>query len=478
MSRSNYVNGAWIDGATSFETLNPSDLDEVVGFYSKVGEAEVREAMAAARDAQPAWAALNMQIRADILHNAANLLKERAQEIGTLLSREEGKTLEDSIAEVIRAAHCFQYAAGEVVRSQGNWYNSMRDGVNVLVTREPVGVIAAITPWNFPIALPSWKVASALAYGNTVVLKPSTFVPGCAIALAQILEDAGLPPGVFNLVIGDGRLAGNIMIDEADALTFTGGTATGRTVLSRAAETMTKCQLELGGKNGLVVLDDADLELAVEIASNGAWIQTGQRCTGTERFIVTRRIHDSFVERMAAAAKKFRIGHALDADTEIGPVANLPQFNENLQFIRNAIAEGAEVVAGGSAVEARTRGLFMAPTLLVGTKAEWQCNQHESFGPIATVILVEDLDEAIQASNACDYKLSSGIATSSLKNAERFRKSSKAGMVMVNAPTAGLEYHVPLGGRSPSGYGPRENGAAAAEFFTESKTAYINHQAV
>lgn len=478
MNGSNYVNGTWINGATSFETFNPSDLDEVVGSYSKVGESEVREAMAAARDAQPAWAALNMQSRADILHNAANLLKARAQEIGNLLSREEGKTLHEGIAEVVRAAHCFQYAAGEVVRSQGKWYNSMRDGLNILVTREPVGVVAAITPWNFPIALPSWKVAGALAYGNTVVLKPSTFVPGCTVALAQILEDAGLPPGVFNLVIGEGRLAGNIMIDEADALTFTGGTATGRTVLSRAAATMTKCQLELGGKNGMVVLDDADLDLAVEIASNGAWIQTGQRCTGTERFIVTRRIHDNFVERMVAAAKKYRVGHALDADTEIGPVANLPQLNENLQFVSNAIAEGAEVLAGGATVDARTRGLFMAPTLLVGTKADWECNQHESFGPIAAVIMVDDLDEAIHASNSCEYKLSSGIATSSLKNAERFRKTSKAGMVMVNAPTAGLEYHVPLGGRSPSGYGPRENGDATSEFFTESKTAYINHQAV
>jgi len=268
------------------------------------------------------------------------------------------------------------------------------------------------------------------------------------------------------------------MIDEADALTFTGGTATGRSVLTRAAETMTKCQLELGGKNGLVVLDDADLDLAVDIASNGAWIQTGQRCTGTERLIVTRGIHDAFVERMAKVAAGYRVGHALDADTQIGPVANAPQFNDNLRFVDDARAEGAEVAAGGGAVEARTRGLFMAPTLLVGTKPEWRCNQHESFGPIASVVMVEDLDEAIHAANACEYKLSSGIATSSLKSAERFRKASQAGMVMVNAPTAGLEYHVPLGGRAPSGYGPRETGAATAEFFTESKTSYINHGAM
>jgi aldehyde dehydrogenase (NAD+) len=478
MKGANYIDGRWVDGAVPFETVNPSDLDETVGHYTKVGEGEVREAMAAARRAQPAWGAMNMQARADILHKAADLIKARAQEIGLLLSREEGKTVPEGVGEALRAAQCFQYSAGDVVRAQGEWYNSMRDGFNVLVTREPVGVVAAITPWNFPIALPSWKVAGALAHGNSVVLKPSSFVPGCAVLLAQILEEVGVPAGVFNLVMGDGRATGNVMIDEADALTFTGGTATGRSVLTRAAETMTKCQLELGGKNALVVLDDADLDLAVDIASNGAWIQTGQRCTGTERLIVTRGIHDAFVERMAKVAAAYRVGHAQDADTQIGPVANAPQFNDNLRFVEDARAEGAEVAAGGGAVEARTRGLFMAPTLLVGTKPEWRCNQHESFGPIASVVMVEDLDEAIHAANACEYKLSSGIATSSLKNAERFRKASQAGMVMVNAPTAGLEYHVPLGGRAPSGYGPRETGASTAEFFTESKTSYINHGAI
>lgn len=478
MQGQNFIAGRWIDGATPFTTTNPSDLDETVGHYSKVGEADVREAMAAARAAQPGWAACNMQVRADVLRKAGDILIARSEEIGTLLSREEGKTRPEGIGEAIRAGQCFHYAAGEVVRAQGEFYHSMRDGYNVLVTREPVGVVAAITPWNFPIALPSWKVAGALAYGNTVVLKPSTFVPGCAVMLAQVLEAAGVPPGVFNLVMGDGRATGNVMIDEADALTFTGGTVTGRTVLARAAETMTKCQLELGGKNALVVLDDADLDLAVDIASNGAWIQTGQRCTGTERLIVTRGVHDAFVERMAAAAKAYRVGHALDPQTQIGPVANAPQLNENLQFVRDAVGEGADLIAGGGAVECATRGLFMAPTLLIGTRGEWRCNQQESFGPIASVIQVEGLDEAIAVANACEYKLSSGIATTNLRHAERFRRASQAGMVMINAPTAGLEYHVPLGGRAPSGYGPRETGAATAEFFTESKTSYINHGAV
>ncbi len=477
MEGRNFIDGRWREGATPFETINPSDLDETAGRYSKATIADVEEAMDAARRAQPGWAAFNMQARADLLHRVGDLLVAKSRDIGALLAREEGKTLAEGIGETLRAAQCFHFYAGEVVRPQGQWYNSMRDGHNVLVTREPVGVVAAITPWNFPIALPSWKVAGALAFGNSVVLKPSTFVPGCAVKLAAILEEAGLPAGVFNLVMGDGRAAGNVMIDAADALTFTGGTETGRVVLKRAAETITKCQLELGGKNPLVVLDDADLELAVEIAANGAWIQTGQRCTGTERFIVTRGIHDAFVDRLEKAAKSYRVGHALDADTQIGPVANLPQFNANLEFVKNAQAEGAELAAGGVALEARTRGYYMAPTLLVGTRNEWACNQHESFGPIASVVMVEDLDEAIAAANGCDYKLTAGIATTNLKSAERFRKSSQAGMVMVNTPTAGLEYHVPLGARAPSGYGPRETGSASAEFFTESKTSYINHGA-
>lgn len=471
----NYIDGVWRDGDTIFETHNPSDLDEGVGRYSKASASDITEAMDAARRALPAWRSFNMQARADLLRKVGDLLIEQSPVIGRLLAREEGKTLPDAIGETIRAAQCFHFYAGEVVRNPGQWHDSMRDGHNIIVSHEPVGVVAAITPWNFPIALPGWKVAAALAYGNAVVLKPSTFVPGAAVMLVKLLEQAGLPKGVVNLVMGDGRVAGNIMIDASDALTFTGGTETGRAVLKRAAETMTKVQLELGGKNPLVILDDADMNLAVDIAANGAWIQTGQRCTGTERFIVAEKVHDEFVERLAAAAKAYRVGHALDVETQIGPVATTPQFNANLEFIRAAKAEGAELIAGGTPLDCRTRGLYLAPTLFAGTRNEMQMNRHESFGPIASIIKVSDLDEAIHVANDCEFALSSGIATQNLRHAEAFRRASRAGMVMVNAPTAGLEYHVPLGGRAPSGFGPRETGTASAEFFTETKTAYINH---
>jgi acyl-CoA reductase-like NAD-dependent aldehyde dehydrogenase len=471
----NLIDGRWRSSGEARPTFSPSDLDEEVGCYAQAGPAEAEEAVAAARRAQPYWARFNMQARADILRKTGDLLFGRALEIGTLLAREEGKVLKEAVGEVGRAAHVFHYYAGEVMRHPGQWYNSLRDGHNIIVSYEPVGVIAAITPWNFPIAIPAWKCAGALAYGNTVVLKPSEFAPGCAVILGQLLEEAGLPPGCFNLVMGDGRELGPPLIDGADAVSFTGSTPTGRRIVQMAAATMTKVQLELGGKNPFIVLDDADLDIAVAAAAEGTWGQTGQRCTGSERIIVTKGIHDVFVERLVKVVQAIKVGHALDADSQVGPVATQLQFDKNLDFIRRAKAAGAELALGGVAIECRTRGLYLAPTLFLGTNNAMELNREETFGPIAGVIKVEDFDEAIAVARDAEFALSSGIATSSLKNAERYRRESTAGMVMINAPTAGLEYHVPFGGRAPSGYGGREQGAASAEFFTESKTTYINH---
>lgn len=471
----NLIDGKWREGAGSDTTFNPSDLDEQVGQYARASVGDAEEALAAARRAQPAWARFNMQSRADLLRTVGDLLYARATEIGTLLAREEGKVLAEAIGEAVRAAQIFHFYAGEVVRHPGQWFNSLRDGHNIIVSYEPVGVVAAITPWNFPIAIAAWKCAAALAYGNCVVLKPSEFAPGCAVLLARLFEEAGLPAGIFNLVLGDGRELGKALIGGADAVSFTGSTPTGREIVKMAAPTMTKVQLELGGKNPFIVLDDADLDIAVEAAAQGTWGQTGQRCTGSERIIVTEGIHDAFVERLVGRVGAFKVGHALDADTQIGPVATQPQFEKNLSFINRAKASGAELAAGGSAVEGRRRGLYLAPTLFVGTDNMMELNREETFGPIAGVIKVSDLDEAIAVARDCELALSSGIVTTNLKSAERFRRESSAGMVMVNAPTAGLEYHVPFGGRAPSGYGGREQGAASAEFFTEMKTAYINH---
>jgi alpha-ketoglutaric semialdehyde dehydrogenase len=478
MKGRNYIDGRWRDGGDELTTINPSDLDETVGVYASASVADAEEAIAAARKALKPWRSFNLQARADILRKVGDALMARVEEIGALLSREEGKTLKEGMGEVMRAAYVFHYYAGEVVRHPGQWYPSLRDGHNILVTYEPVGVVTAITPWNFPIAIPAWKIGGALAYGNTVVLKPSEYTPGCAVVLFEILEQAGVPAGVVNLVLGDGRALGQTLIDGADAVTFTGATPTGRRILQMAAPTMTKVQLELGGKNPFIVLDDADLDIAVEAAAQGTWGQTGQRCTGSERIIVTKGIHDAFVERLIKTVSAFKVGHALDADTQIGPVANKPQFDKNMAFIEKAKAEGAELAAGGVAVEARTRGHYLAPTLFLNTTNAMELNREEVFGPVAGVIKVEDLDEAIAVAGDCELALSSGIATTNLKHAERYRRESTAGLVMINAPTAGLDYHVPFGGKAPSGYGGREQGTASAEFFTEMKTAYINHGVV
>jgi aldehyde dehydrogenase (NAD+) len=471
------LGGHWRPGGELFPTRNPSDLNEVVGEYPTGRPEDAAEALDFARRALPGWRDFNIQQRCDILRRAGDLLAARAADIGTLLAREEGKRRSEAVAEAVRAAQVFHFYAGEAVRHPGQFQPSLRDGHHVLVSYEPVGVISLITPWNFPIAIPAWKVAGALSYGNTCVLKPSEFAPGCAVVLGQILEEAGLPPGVFNLVHGSGQALGDTLVSGADAVSFTGSTPTGRLILKQAAASMTKVQLELGGKNPLVVLDDADLNLAVEVALQGTYGQTGQRCTGSERLIVTRRIHDQFTESLVKRTAALRVGHALDDDTEIGPVATAAQLQKNLQFVAGAKSAGAQLAAGGHTLERRTPGHYFAPALFLGTTPDMPLNRQETFGPIAGVIQVEDLDEAIAVANDCELALSSGICTTNLRHAERFRRLSKAGMVAINAPTAGVEYHVPFGGRAPSGCGAREQGAASAEFFTEIKTCYVNHGA-
>jgi aldehyde dehydrogenase (NAD+) len=469
------IGGKWRGSGDAFITRSPSNLEEAVGQYPLGTAEDAFAAVDVARQALPAWEKFNTQGRCDILRRVGEALTGRAREIGTLLAREEGKTLREAVGETQRAAQAFFYYAGEVVRHPGQFYNSLRDGHHVIVSYEPVGVVCLITPWNFPIAIPAWKVASALAYGNTCVLKPSEFAPGCAVMLGRILEESGLPAGVFNLVHGDGRVLGDTLVAQSDAVSFTGSTRTGRAILQTAAAHMTKVQLELGGKNPLVVLDDADFDTAVEVALQGTFGQTGQRCTGSERLIVTRGIHDAFVARLTKKVAALRVGHALQEDTEVGPVATAPQLERNLMFIERALEEGAQLAAGGTRLARPTPGHYLAPTLFVNTTPHMQLNREETFGPIAGVIQVADLEEAIAVATDCELALSAGICTTNIRSAERFRRASPSGTVMINAPTAGIDYHVPFGGRVPSGYGGRELGPASAEFFTEIKTAYVNH---
>jgi aldehyde dehydrogenase (NAD+) len=377
---------------------------------------------------------------------------------------------------VVRAGQIFLFFSGECLRFAGDKISSVRPGVDVEVTREPIGVVALITPWNFPIAIPAWKIAPALAYGNCVVLKPADLVPATAHALADIIVRAGIPPGVFNLVMGRGSIVGQAMLEHKDvaAISFTGSVATGRRIAQAciASDPMKKMQLEMGGKNPMIVLDDADLKTAVDCAVNGAFFSTGQRCTASSRLIVTHAIHDRFVDAVAERLKTLKIDHALKPDTQIGPVVDQSQLDQDLSYIRLGREEGATLVTGGELLNRDTPGFYLSPALFKDVDNRTRIAREEIFGPVATVTRARDYDEALELANDTPFGLSSGICTTSLKHASHFKRNSDAGMVMVNLPTAGVDYHVPFGGRKGSSYGPREQGRYAAEFYTAVKTAY------
>ncbi len=472
---SNFIAGEWVEGTNVTRDVNPSDVSDVVGEYAQADAQQTDRAIAAARAAAPAWAAFNVQARADILDKIGNEILARKEELGTLLSREEGKTLPEGIGEVARAGNIFKFFAGEVLRRTGELVPSVRPGIDVEITREPVGVVGIISPWNFPAAIPAWKVAPALAYGNCVVFKPADLVPGSAWAMAEIITRAGLPAGAFNLVMGRGSVVGEAIIGDprVDAISFTGSVDTGRKVAAKAVAGMKKIQLEMGGKNPLVVLDDADLKTAVECAVNGAYFSTGQRCTASSRLVVTKGIHDKFVAAMTERLKSLVVDNALKPGVQMGPVVDKNQLNQDLFYIEEGKKEGAKLAYGGNLLKRETEGFYLEPALFTETRNDMRINREEVFGPVATVIAAKDYDEALAIANDTQFGLASGIVTGSLKHASHFRRNSQAGMVMVNLPTAGVDYHVPFGGRKGSSYGPREQGRYAAEFYTAVKTAYV-----
>lgn len=470
--RHHLIGGQWVASAATTENRNPANPDDLIGLYARGGAAEVELAVAAALKAQPAWAAASPQLRSDVLRRAGDLIQARADDLGRLLAREEGKTIGEAKGEVLRAAQLFHFFSGEAVRNPGEKLTSIRDGVEVDVMREPLGVVGLITPWNFPIAIPAWKAAPALAAGNTVILKPADLTPGCAHELARILQEAGCPAGVFNLVMGPGSEIGNALVDHPDvaAISFTGSERVGRGIALGCARGMKKVQLEMGGKNPMVVLDDADLDVAVAACLNGAFFSTGQRCTASSRLIVTNGIHDRFVTRLHAAMADLRIGDPLLAETQIGPVVSARQLASNLDYVQLARDEGCDVV-GGQQLD--LPGHFQAPALFLGADNTMRSSREEIFGPCASVIRVADFEAALAVANDTVFGLSSGICTTSLKHATAFRRASKAGMVMVNLPTAGVDYNVPFGGRGASSLGGREQGRIAMDFYTAVKTAYV-----
>jgi len=473
--RANLIAGGWIEGSATVADVNPSDLSDVVEEFAVADEAQVDAAIDAATTAAPGWAATSPAERFAVLERVGLELETRASELGEQLSREEGKPKAEGVGEVLRASQLFKFFAGEALRIPGEHVRSVRPGVDVDIVREPLGVVGVITPWNFPIAIPAWKIAPALAYGCTVVFKPAEMVPASAWSLVEICARAGLPAGVLNLVVGPGRVVGERMLHDTrvKGVTFTGSQATGATVARALAARFAKAQLEMGGKNPLVVLDDAELAVAVDCAVQGAFFQTGQRCTASSRLIATAGIHDRFVEALVERMRSLRVGHALADDTDVGPVVSADQLEQDLDYLTIGRGEGAELVHGGARLERETEGYFLEPALFVGTSNEMRVNREEIFGPIATVIRATDADEALALANETEFGLSAGVCTTSLAHATRFCDGLQAGIVTVNLPTAGVDFHVPFGGTKASSSGSREQGRYAVEFFTTVKTAYV-----
>ncbi|MDD0974772.1 aldehyde dehydrogenase family protein [Pseudomonas fontis] len=470
-----YIGGRWVCTEQYAANYNPSDLADVVGEYAQADSQCVQDAVAAAEAAFPAWSQSNVQVRADALDKVGSEILARRSELGALLAREEGKTLPEAVGEVTRAGNIFKFFAGECLRLSGDLLGSVRPGVGVEVTREPIGVVGLITPWNFPIAIPAWKIAPALAYGNCVVMKPADLVPGCAWALAEIISRAGFPDGVFNLVMGRGSVVGEALVNHPGVagVSFTGSVSVGRRIAAQCVARQARVQLEMGGKNPQVVLDDADLAQAVELSVQSAFYSTGQRCTASSRLIVTEGIYPRFVEAMLERMAKIKVGHALESGIDIGPVVSEAQLAQNLEYVAIGQQEGARLLCGGERLGRATDGYYMAPALFSETSAQMRINREEIFGPVASILRVKDYEQALEACNASEFGLSAGIATTSLKYANHFKRNAQAGMVMVNLPTAGVDYHVPFGGRKGSSYGPREQGRYAQEFYTTVKTTYI-----
>ena len=470
----NYIAGTWATGSDAVSNINPSDLNDTIGDYAQASTNQTAEAIEAAAAAFPKWRAASPLIRFEALDRIGSEILTRVDELGDMLAREEGKTLPEARAEAHRAGHLFKYFAAEAYRATGDVYQSLREGVSLKVLREPIGVVGVITPWNFPLAIPAWKIAPALAYGNTVVFKPAELVPGSAWMLSDIIARAGLPDGVFNLVMGKGREVGEAIVThpKVSGVTFTGSTPVGRNMGAALFARGAKMQLEMGGKNPLVVLDDADLDLAVHCAIQGSFFSTGQRCTASSRLIVTEGIHEAFVDGLCAAMKDLRIGDARAPETQIGPVASEPQLAINKRYVSQAVDEGATLAAGGGEVDSKTSGHYFAPALFTDVSPQAAVARDEIFGPIAAVLRVPDYDAALATANDCEFGLSAGIVSSDAAKIDHFSQNAEAGMIQVNLPTAGMDFHAPFTGRKGSSYGAPEKGSYCREFFTAAKVVH------
>lgn len=476
----NLIAGQWQASATGrmFENRNPADTDDLVGTFPESSAEDVAAAVAAARAAQPAWASMPAPKRGDVLFRAANLLEARADAIAREMTREEGKTLPEARGEVGRTINILRYYGGEGARLYGRVIPSERDRVFMHTLRSPLGVVGAITPWNFPIAIPAWKSCPALISGNAVVLKPSELAPLCATRLAELLVEAGLPAGALNVVHGRGEAGAALVAHEqVRAISFTGSEATGGTVAEVCGRRKARVQLEMGGKNPTIVLADADLDEAAGIVLNAAFGSTGQRCTATSRAIVERSVADAFSEKLVTKARAMTVGPGTESGIDVGPSINAPHADRVVSEVAAAAAAGARVLTGGLRLTdgPLARGHFVAPTVLGDVTPQMTIAQEEVFGPVCAVLPADDFEHALALANDVRFGLSATICTRSLSHALQFAQRIEAGLVMVNLPSAGVEYQVAFGGSKASSLGPREQGPEAIDFYTTLKTVYMKY---
>ena len=477
----NFIGGEWVESATgeTFEDRNPADTRDVVGIFQKSGKEDVYAAIDAAKNAFLKWRLVPAPRRAEIIYRAAEMLAERKEEYARDMTREMGKVLKETRGDVQEAVDTAYYMAGEGRRLFGPTTPSELPNKFAMAIRQPVGVCGMITPWNFPMAIPSWKLLPALVCGNTSVIKPAQDTPLSTFNLVRVLTDAGVPRGVVNIVTGFGPQAGAPLLEhpEVRAVSFTGSSGVGRTIGTTAAKSFKHCSLELGGKNPMIVLDDANLDLAIEGALWGAFGTTGQRCTATSRIILQKGVYREFVDRLVLRARKLRVGNGLDETTDMGPAINERQLQTDLEYVEIGKGEGAKLQCGGHRLDKGEYqyGFFMEPTIFTDVDPKMRIAQEEIFGPVVSLIPCEDFDDAILIANNIEYGLSSSIYTRDVNKAFCAMRDLYAGITYINAPTIGAEVHLPFGGVKATGNGHREGGIGAIDFYTEWKSVYVDY---
>ena len=476
----NFINGEWVPAASGevFENRNPANTDDLIGHFAKSARADAERAIGAAARAFERWRLVPAPKRAEILYRAGQLLVDRKERLAHEMTREMGKVLEEARGDVQEAIDMTFFMAGEGRRQHGQTAPSELRDKFAMSIRQPIGVCGIITPWNFPMAIPSWKILPALICGNTVVLKPATLTPLSALNFVTVLEDAGVPPGVVNLVTGGGGDVGNALLEASavSVVSFTGSTEVGRTVSTKAAPSFKKVHLEMGGKNIIVVMDDADLELAVDGCVWGGFGTTGQRCTAASRVAVQRAVYEAFVDRYTARVRELKVGDGLDASVQMGPSVSRGQLETVMQYVEIGKAEGATLACGGRALGtgAHAKGFFHEPTVFTDVHPQMRIAQEEIFGPVVSVIPFNSFDEAVGIANGVEYGLSASIYTRDINLAFRAMRDLHTGLFYVNAPTIGAEIHLPFGGTKNTGNGHREAGEAAIDVFSEWKSIYVD----